>query len=103
LKLHGVTDEYINPSAFHERPGTHIGMVAQDVEHAFPSWVDTGEDGHKRVTFRGFEGVAVEAVRELDTNTKKAMARIADLERQNADLRHSIEVLSEAVKTLQQK
>jgi hypothetical protein len=103
LKLHGVSYEYTNPSAFHELPGTHIGMVAQDVEQAFPSWVDTGADGYKRLTFRGFEAVAVEAVRELDTNSKEAMARIADLERQNAELRHAIEVLSETVRTLQQK
>jgi hypothetical protein len=103
LKLHGVTYEYTNPSAFHELPGTHIGMVAQDVEQAFPSWVDTGDDGYKRVTFRGFEGVAVEAVRELDTNTKEAMARIADLERQNTDLRHSVEALCDTVRMLQQK
>jgi endosialidase-like protein len=103
LKLHGVTYEYTNPSAFRELPGTHIGMVAQDVEQAFPSWVDTGDDGYKRVTFRGFEGVAVEAVRELDTNTKEAMARIADLERQNTDLRHSIEALCDTVRMLQQK
>jgi hypothetical protein len=78
-------------------------MIAQEVEKVFPSWVDTGTDGYKRLTFRGFEAVAVEAVRELDTNSKVAMARIADLERQNAELRHSIDVLSSVVKTLQQK
>jgi len=103
LKLHGVTFEYTNPSAFHEVPGTHLGMVAQDVEQVFPSWVDAGTDGYKRLTFRGFEAVAVEAVRELDTNSQNALARIAELERQNAELRHSIEVLFETVKTLQQK
>jgi endosialidase-like protein len=103
LRLHGVTYEYTNPSAFHELPGTQIGVVAQDVEQVFPSWVDTGEDGYKRVTFRGFEGVAVEAVRELDTNSKEAMARIVDLERQNAELRYAIEALSETVRRRQQK
>jgi endosialidase-like protein len=103
LKLHGVTYEYTNPSAFHELPGTHVGMVAQDVEQVFPSWVDTGADGYKRVTFRGFESVAVEAVRELDATSKEAMARIADLEHQNAELRHAIEALSETVRSLQQR
>jgi hypothetical protein len=103
LKLHGVTFEYTNPSAFHERTGEHIGMVAQDVEQVFPSWVDTGTDGYERVTFRGFEAVAVEAVRELDTHSKDALARIADLERQNTELRHAIEVLSAEIKILQQK
>ena len=105
LQLRGVTFEYTNPSAFHELPGSQIGMVAQDVERVFPSWVDTGADGYKRLTFRGFEAVAVEAMRELDarvtTNATDASARIAELERQNAELRKSIEVLTELVKRLQ--
>jgi hypothetical protein len=103
LELRGVTYEYTNPSAFHERPGTQIGMVAQDVERVFPSWVDTAKDGYKRLTFRGFEAVAVEAVRELDAKSRDAAARIAELERQNAELRHAIEELSATVKTLQRR
>jgi hypothetical protein len=105
LELHGVTYEYTDPSALHESPGTHIGMVAQEVEQVFPSWVDTGADGLKHVTFRGFEAVAVEAVRELDarlaSNSQEAAARIEGLERQNAELRRAIEVLAEKVSTLQ--
>src|SRR5262245_20365628 len=64
LKLRGVTYEYANPSAVGELPGVHLGMVAQEVEQVFPSWVDTGADGYKRLTFRGFEAITVEAVRE---------------------------------------
>jgi hypothetical protein len=103
LKLRGVTYEYANPSVVHESPGTHIGMVAQEVEQVFPSWVDTGNDGYKRITFRGFEAVAVEAVRELDAKSNDASARIAELERQNVALRQALEELSEKVKTLQRK
>jgi len=107
LKLRGVTYEYTNPSAFHELPGRHLGMVAQDVEQVFPSWVDPGRDGYKRLTFRGFEAVAVEAIRELNAhvtaNATETTARIAELEQQNAELRHSIEVLSEMVKALQRQ
>ena len=107
LQLRGVTYEYTNPSAFGELPGTHLGMVAQDVEQVFPSWVETGADGYKRLTFRGFEAVAVEAVRQIDAqltaNSKEAMDRIENLERQNAELRHGIEALTEKVRTLEQK
>jgi len=103
LKLRGVTYEYANPSAFHERAGTHIGMVAQDVEQVFPSWVDTGGDGYKRLTFRGFEAVAVEAVRELDAKSIDAAARIAELERQNGELRRAVEELSHTVKAVLRK
>jgi hypothetical protein len=103
LKLRGVTYEYSNPSAIGELPGTHIGMVAQDVETVFPSWVDTGSDGLKRLTFRGFEAVAVEAVRQLDANAKETTARISELERENAELRRVIEALAERVKALQDR
>jgi len=96
LKLRGVTYEYTNPSAFHERAGTQIGMVAQQVEQVFPSWVDTGNDGYKRLTFRGFEAVAVEAVRELDAKSNDAAARIAELQ-------HAVEQLSQTVKALRRK
>jgi len=95
LQLHGVTFEYSNPSVVHELPGEHIGMVAQDVEQVFPSWVDTREDGYKTLTFRGFEAVAVEAVRELDTEVKETAARIEKLEQENAELKRSLEALME--------
>jgi hypothetical protein len=97
LKLRGVTFEYSDPSAFGELAGAHIGMVAQDVEQAFPSWVDTGTDGYKRLTFRGFEAVAVEAIRDLKSQTD---SRMESLKQENAELRRQIAELSEAIRTL---
>ena len=88
------------PHRINSRP-TSVSVIAIDV----PKTVDIGTDGYKRLTFRGFEAVAVEAVRELNSqvnvNSKEAMGRIEELERQNAELRHAIEVLSDAVKSLQ--
>jgi Mg2+ and Co2+ transporter CorA len=59
------------------------------------------------VTFRVFEALTVDAVREqhdqLATASHESLARIAELERQNAELRQALEALSEAAKTLQQK
>ena len=107
LRLRGVSYEYTNPSAFHELSGRQIGMVAQDVEAVFPSWVDTGEDGYKRLTFRGFEALTVEALRELDeqvtSSTAEAATRIDELERQNTELRRAVEGLTQTVRTLQNK
>ena len=40
-------------------------MVAQEVEHVFPDWVGVNGRGHKTVTYRGFEALTVEALREL--------------------------------------
>ncbi|MBL9120590.1 MAG: tail fiber domain-containing protein, partial [Phycisphaerae bacterium] len=65
LSLHGVTYEYIDPAAINELEGTRIGFIAQNVEEVFPDWVDFGPNGFRRLTIRGFEAVAVEAIREL--------------------------------------
>lgn len=90
LQLRGVTFEYLDAAGIGETPGTQIGMVAQDVESVFPSWVDDGPDGYKRLTFRGFEAVAVEAVRQLAAETD---ARITQLEVENAELRRLLTAL----------
>jgi hypothetical protein len=86
---------------------TGVGVRGQslqcDSSGCTPTAGDAGQFVAGGLTFRGFEAVAVEAVRELDANSKEALGRIADLERQNAELRRAIEVLAEAVKTLQQK
>ncbi len=75
-------------------------MVAQEVEKVFPAWVDQGSDGYKRVTFRGFEAVTVEAVRELNDALSATSAllhdtetRVRDLEKRNEELRTLIEHL----------
>ena len=65
MELRGVTFEYKEPEKIHELPGERIGMIAQEVEQVFPDWVDVGEDGYRRQIFRGFEALAVEALREL--------------------------------------
>jgi hypothetical protein len=77
LSLRGVTFEYVDPAAIRELPGERIGMIAQEVERVFPDWVDEGPGGYKRVTYRGFEALTVEALRELAA-TKDA--QIAQLE-----------------------
>jgi hypothetical protein len=65
LALRGVSFVYDQPAAIHELPGVRIGMLAQDVEKIFPDWVEIGADGYRRLTYRGFEALTVEALREL--------------------------------------
>ena len=100
LQLRGVTYEYVNPATLGELSGTHLGMVAQEVETVFPSWVDEGGDGYKRLTFRGFEALTVEAVRELDTKSQTTDARLSELEKQNAELQRQVNALSETLTLL---
>lgn len=77
LALKGVSFEFTEPEKLGERSGTRIGMIAQHVETVFPDWVDMGSDGYKRITFRGFEAVTVEAIREVKAQCD---AKVADLE-----------------------
>ncbi len=88
LRLRGVTFEYKDPEAINELPGTRIGVIAQEVEKVFPDWVDQTEASYKTVTFRGFEAVAVEAIRELRAEKD---AEIADLRNRVADLEAAID------------
>jgi hypothetical protein len=90
LALRGVSFEYIDPAKVHELPGERIGMIAQEIEKVFPDWVSTGTDGYKRVTYRGFEALTVESLREL-------RAENAQLQRQNAELERRLKAVEEKI------
>ena len=66
LALQGVTFEYhANAPKNYFVPGVHTGFVAQEVEKVFPDWVSSDDTGYKLVAPKGFEALAVEALREL--------------------------------------
>jgi hypothetical protein len=93
LSLKGVTYEYIDPTAVNELPGTRIGMIAQQVRSVFPDWITESNDGYLRLTYRGFEALVVEAVRELH-NT------IEVLHTENAELRSRLNALEMRINNL---
>ncbi len=82
LKLRSVTflykDQVRNPA------GLQTGFVAQEVVEVFPDWVSTNPDGMMMVGTRGFESLAVQALRELrtekDAQIAKLEARVKELE-----------------------
>ena len=80
LALRGVSFEFKDPQAIGELPGPRIGFIAQEVEQVLPDWVDEGADGYKRLTVRGFEALAVEALREVVRDARAKDERIAELE-----------------------
>ncbi len=86
LELRGVHFEYKDPKSVGELEGVRTGFIAQEVEKVIADWVWDAQDGYKRVTIRGFEAMAVEAMRELQT--------------ENDDLRERIESLEAMVSTL---
>jgi hypothetical protein len=90
MSLRGVTYQWIDPEDQGDMCGTYTGMIAQDVEKVFPEWITTGPDGYKRLTVIGFEGIVVEALRDLRAEKD---AQIDHLTSENADLRTRIEAL----------
>jgi hypothetical protein len=70
LALRGVSFEYIDPAAVGELEGRRIGFIAQEVERVLPDWVAEKEDGTKYLTIRGFEALAVEALREMERRSR---------------------------------
>ena len=48
-----------------------LGVIAQEVEEAFPEAVVTDADGMKKVDYLGLVAVLVEAVKELDERVRR--------------------------------
>ena len=97
LQLHGVTFEWKDPEQQGNLSGTQIGLVAQDVEQAFPAWVGSFPDGTKHVTFRGFEALTVEAFRELNTIVDNMRQRLETLEQRMRGVAAVSPIAEEAV------
>ena len=79
LALRGVSFEYASPDAAMHPIGVQTGFVAQDVQKVFPQWVATGPDGYLTVGPRGFEALAVEAMRQLARENEELQADNAAL------------------------
>lgn len=84
LDLRGVGFRYREDAPAWLPREAQFGFVAQDVEAVFPQWVADDPRGFKAVDARGFEALAVEAVRELKRGHD---ARLDALGRENAALR----------------
>jgi hypothetical protein len=73
---------------------TYTGMIAQEVEQIFPEWVSEDSRGFKTLTVIGFEGIVVEAMRELRAEKD---AELAQLRAENAELRDRLDRLEAAI------
>lgn len=94
LALRGVSFEYIDASGPLFAGGRQTGFIAQEVQSVMPEWVEEGSDGYLSVGVKGFEAMAVEALRELREEKDR---QIADLAAENAELRARLERLEAAV------
>jgi hypothetical protein len=79
LQLRGVRFEWKEPEKMGNLSGPQTGLIAQDVEKAFPEWVSTGSDGYKELTIRGFEALTIEALREIKTDVEQLKRRLDNI------------------------
>lgn len=107
LKLRGVSFEYKDPEKIHEIAGLRVGLVAQEVEQVIPDWVSAGDDGYKKLTVRGFEAMAVEALRELrdekDASINALHEEMRELRAGNTALINRLERLERALQGVESK
>jgi hypothetical protein len=87
LRLHGIAFEWKEPEKKGNLAGIQMGMIAQEVEKVFPEWVGTNSEGYKMLTYRGFEPLVVEAIRELKAENEMLKSKLEALE---SKLNHEI-------------
>lgn len=82
LALRGHVFEYIDPAKSMNTPGPRMGFIAQEVQQTLPNWVTPHDNGYLQVSTIGFEALAVEAIRDLKTESD---LRIEALESEKVD------------------
>jgi hypothetical protein len=79
-RLQGRTFKWKDAAELNAAEGTHIGLVAQEVEEVFPQWVGEDNQGRKQVTLEGLEAVTIEAIKELKAENELLKKRLEILE-----------------------
>ncbi|MCC5930644.1 MAG: tail fiber domain-containing protein [Cyclobacteriaceae bacterium] len=106
LSLRGVTYQWIDPASQGNMDGVYTGFIAQEVEKVFPEWIGEDANGMKTLTVIGFEGIVVEALRELreekDKEIDKLKEEIARLNVSNSEMNLRLEKLETHLQSLVQ-
>jgi len=98
LALRGVTYRWKDPASQGGMDGTYTGMIAQEVEKVFPEWVSENAEGTKHLTVIGFEGLVIEALRELRSEKD---AQLVEQKQQLDAQQTELTALNEQIATLQ--
>jgi hypothetical protein len=80
LRLRGMEFEWKEPEKQGNLTGPQMGLVAQEVETVFPEWVGVDGQGYRTLTIRGFEALAIEAIKELKAENESLKKRCEELE-----------------------
>jgi len=89
LQLRGVTFQWLDPAAQGGITGTQMGLIADEVQRAFPQWVGRDPKGYQTLTVGGFEALTAEALRELRAEKD---CEIEDLKSEISDLKEGREI-----------
>lgn len=79
------------------RPGTQIGLMADEVARVFPDWVSTDAAGTRFVTERATTALMVEALRDLRAEKDAVAAKAEAAEKKVEDLQRRLEALERLV------
>jgi hypothetical protein len=86
LKLKPITFQWKEPEKQGNLTGPQMGFLADDVEEVFPEWVGVDSQGMKTLSIRGFEALAVEALKHLKQENDQLKAAVAQLQEKLDDL-----------------
>ncbi|MEK6676892.1 MAG: tail fiber domain-containing protein [Planctomycetota bacterium] len=84
LQLRGVTFQWLDPASQGGITGTQMGLIADEVQRAFPQWVGRDPRGYQTLTVGGFEALTAEALRELRAEKDD---QVAELQAHNTELK----------------
>lgn len=85
--LRGVSYEWMNPQVYGGTTARLMGLIADEVEKVIPQWVHRDEQGRRTLEIVGFEGLTVEAFKEIEARIEVERAEKRALEQKySADL-----------------
>jgi len=79
LQLRGINFEWKDPDYFEKDPGTHMGLIAQEVEKVIPQWVSEDENGIKSISIEGFEALIIESIKSQQLTIDTLKDEISEL------------------------
>ena len=82
LSIRGVTYEWNDQVTENDRPeGTQYGLIAQDIQKAFPELVTEDNEGYLQAAYGTMDAVFIEAIRELKETIEIQQIQIDELKR----------------------
>jgi hypothetical protein len=105
LKLRGVNFEWNDPIKTNKRPkGVRYGLIAQDIQKAFPELVITDSNGYLQTTYSTYDAMYIEVIRllhsrieVLEAESIQKTTRIESLETSYGELEQRIKALEGSI------